>query len=212
MNGSLTTRNLWQTVSSNMSVSPEKRMILLNAALFQGNWFICIFASVAVSTFTTSLLLLLHVLFYSRMKREWLAMMTFALLGYLCDSMLIHLNLMAFEHQLVIPILGASSLTLAPLWLLFLWLSFSCCLNHCLAYLQQRPYLAALLIILAIPFNYYIGATLTHSEFIAPLSVVLTIITAYWLLLFIVIMRVLFQWNLKGHYQHRVDRVDDNSA
>ena len=93
------------------------------------------------------------------------------------DSLLSWLGLIHFTQPLTL-----AGNAFAPLWLLLLWVSFSTCLHPCLTpLLKQKPLLLGL-IALGIPLNYWLGATLTKTEFSAPLWLPLGLITLYWLL------------------------------
>lgn len=168
----------------------SKWTLLANAVFFQINWFICIFLPMQVALVSTALLLLFHFYSVSRQRREWLLIFAFSLLGYGCDSLLINLDLMSYSEAFSVSINEQEILQCAPLWLLFLWLSFASCLNHSLRYLQQRLWLASALVIVAIPFNYFIGANITESQFLAPVSFCLAVITAYWMLLLLLFLPI----------------------
>ncbi len=173
----------------NTIISTPQRLNIINALLFQANWFICIFMSSSVAAFTTLTLLLLHYKIFSRDKAEWFLILAFASLGFSCDSVIQLLGVMSFSQALSLSY--DSNLALAPLWLLFLWISFATCLNHCLAYLQQRLWLSVVLVIIAIPFNYYMGALMTDSVFLVAETIALFIITVYWAVLLPVFLHFL---------------------
>ena len=180
-------RNLGQRLTQLQILFPyvlTKHQALINALLFQCNWFVCIFAPLYFSFISATLLLIWHFNYLGRRAYEWRTMLIFSGLGYACDSLLANFSTLHFTDAIIITLPFTSlNLTLAPLWLLFLWLSFSSCLNHALFFLQTRLKLCAVLVIISIPLNYYVGAVLTGSEFLQSIPWILFLITLYWLVL-----------------------------
>jgi hypothetical protein len=154
----------------------------LNALLFQANWFVCVFARIHWLLISTIILLIVHGFIFVKVKQEWGLILTFALTGFLLDSIIAYLGLVMFNPLESITI---GKITLAPLWLLGLWLSFSTCLCHCLKIFQQRQRLLCIITVFAIPLNYFIGAKLTQTTFSEPAILPLGLITLYWLVLLI---------------------------
>jgi hypothetical protein len=163
---------------------------LANPILFQINWFACIFSDVEVYLLSTLALLVFHGIVYVKNSFEWQYIVAFSIIGYACDSVLLNLGLVLFTEPFNIGALLGANLSLAPLWILCLWLSFSTCLNHCLRYLQARYVLSAFLVIIGIPFNYYLGANFTDSVLFEPIAILLSLITLYWLVLLLATLKL----------------------
>jgi hypothetical protein len=139
---------------------------------------------------TTTFLLIFHGFAYVKNSFEWGYILLFSMIGFACDSVLFKSGLVLFSQPFNIGEILGLSFTVAPLWILCLWLSFSTCLNHCLSYLQGKPSLSVLLIVIGIPFNYYLGANFTGSELFEPFFIPLLAITLYWLVLLLGILKL----------------------
>jgi hypothetical protein len=71
--------------------------------------------------------------------------------------------------------------TVAPIWILALWVGFALTLNHSLAWLKGRPILATVMGATAGPFSFWIGATgWGAASFAAPMPVVLAVQGSVW--------------------------------
>ena len=79
-----------------------------------------------------------------------------SLIGFALDSTFAQLGAMRFEA--VVPWSG-----LAPIWMVALWTSFALTLNHSLAFLQPRIWLAALLGGIGAPLAYWAASRGWHA-------------------------------------------------
>ena len=79
----------------------------------------------------------------------------------------------------------------APAWIAAIWLSFGMTLNHSLAFLRQRPYLASLLGLLGAPLAYW-GASRGFGviQFAQPVAAVLLALGLGWALLLPLVFRL----------------------
>lgn len=149
---------------------------LLNGALFQLNWFICIFTNNSLAIASTFVFLVIHARYFVQFSKEWFYIVIFTCLGFSFDLLLCKLNLLTFQ--------------VFPFWLFCLWLSFATCLFHALGFFYQKIGLLAVIIMLAIPFNYYLGAKLTSTSITLP-ELTLFLITLYWLLVLPIFIRMI---------------------
>ncbi|MCY4043923.1 MAG: DUF2878 domain-containing protein, partial [Cellvibrionales bacterium] len=149
----------------------------INAVLFQLNWFICIFAPTYWLVASTLMLLLVHQVLFVKSLKEWRLMVALASAGFFLDSLMAHLGFLQFDF---VDRLSLGGWTLAPIWLLGLWVSFSTCLCHCLSVFFTKKTLLSLITVIAIPVNYVVGAKLTLAQFSDPIFIPLSIITLYW--------------------------------
>jgi hypothetical protein len=107
-----------------------------------------------------------------------------SLLGFVLDSIFVQLNLMQFRAPVPWP-------GLAPVWMVALWTSFALTLNHSLAFLQTRTWLATVLGAVGAPLAYWAAGSGWHAvDF--PLGVVPMLGTTAiaWALLMPVLSRV----------------------
>lgn len=88
----------------------------------------------------------------SRERRADLELMLIAAaLGFAIDSLWVQSGWIAFRSPL-------PSNAFAPIWIVAMWMGFALTLNHSLAVLRQRPWLAALLGLIGGPVAYWIAA------------------------------------------------------
>jgi hypothetical protein len=126
--------------------------MLFNLVAFELCWVALVWGAGSEQAWPGMLAMLLFVvinLAASRQRRADLAVAGLALgLGVIADTALLQSGLVAYASPG--PLLG-----LAPAWILLLWLGFSQTLNHCLAWLGQRPVLAVLFGALGGPASYW---------------------------------------------------------
>lgn len=118
-----------------------------NALWFQLVWFLCVIGRDAWLPASLAMLLL-HFLLVSSAGRELRNVLPIVALGVVVDSLLSAIGVFDFGG------------TLIPLWLCALWIAFATTLNRALGVFARRPWLAALVGGLGVPFNYGIGAKL----------------------------------------------------
>lgn len=153
----------------NTSASAKKISLLLNIIGFQLCWAACVIGGTQWAAVCVPLFFCWH--WTQRKPGELWLIALITLGGSLFDSLLLNLNLMAFpDHD------GA----LIPLWLMLLWSAFAATLRHSMAWLLQKPLLAALLGGIAAPWSYYAGSLFDVIELTAP---VLVLIAVAWALL-----------------------------
>lgn len=121
--------------------------------------------------------------------RTDLALMCAAcLVGVVIDSAYVMLGLMRFAEP--VPFM-----TLAPIWILGMWMSFALTLNHSMAFFKQRLGLAALFGLVGGPMAYWVAASrfgaveLTGS----PLAVY-GVLALVWGVITPLLLRLASQW------------------
>lgn len=149
------------------------RTVLLNAALFQVGWLVCVAGGDLWALTVGVALLVAHGVWISRDRREWMVIALGALLGIAIDTLLHGLQLFTFENVT----------TGVPWWLMVLWLLFMTTLNHSLALLQQHPYLAVIIGAVGGPASYYAGVALGAAQFGVTPPVALMLLAGVWALL-----------------------------
>lgn len=102
-------------------------------------------------------LLAVHLVLVADRRRELAAILGLGLAGWLADSLLSSLGLVAFA--------GGAPGGVAPLWIAGLWLHFGSALGGPLAWLGPRPLLAAALCALGAPLAYAGGLPLGAVTF-----------------------------------------------
>lgn len=147
---------------------------ILNALLFQAGWFACVLGGDAFAAAALVLILGFHALVIVENQREWLVIASIIAVGLVVDNALTLLGIFSFESVSVFAI---------PFWLLGLWALFAATLNHSLAWLQNRLWLAAILGALSGPSSYLAGSKLSSVELATPLAQTLLIIGLCWAVL-----------------------------
>ena len=118
------------TKLSKRLISHSNSKLIVNAVGFQLVWFACVSANTVVAVLATVLFLVVHFSYVLQSKKEIYLILTFALTGWLLDSIIAHVNLIDYTQQLTLA-LKHSSLSFAPVWLFCLWLGFAATLSHC---------------------------------------------------------------------------------
>lgn len=135
---------------------------LLNYALFQAGWFVCVLGAAAgypwLATAVGLLLVLVHLALVRNAARESLLLLTSLLLGLLVDS--IHIR----TGVLVFPI-GSFHPGLPPAWILVLWLQFAMTLHYSLGWLTDRYWIGAILGSVSGALAYWAGVRLGAAQF-----------------------------------------------
>jgi len=147
---------------------------LLNAILFNVAWLLCVLGGNQVAIASATALLLLHFLLISKVHMEFIFILVVAFIGFSIDSFLFSAGVLVDQ----------SSSSLAPWWLLALWLCFATTLNHCFQFLHQRLLLAAILGPLSGTLSYLSGANLSGLSYGVGFPVVVAIHIVCWAILF----------------------------
>lgn len=140
---------------------------ILNALLFQIGWFTCVFGGDFVALIFTLSLLIIHMSFFLRERKEYLAITLFPTVGILAESLLIWSDL----HYV--------GLSYVPIWLACLWVLVGLTLFHSLRWLGTTPALSVALSLLAPPISYYFGGKAVGFTFSSPFTS-LMLISVIW--------------------------------
>lgn len=92
-------------------------------------------------------------------------------LGFAVDNAYVASGLLRFSEP---------GFALAPYWMALLWVNFALIVEHGLAFLSGRPWVAAALGAIGGPLAYLAGVRLGLIEFVAPGATVLAVIAATW--------------------------------
>jgi hypothetical protein len=151
--------------------------ILLNVAIYQLVWFLCVLGETR-GAWLGLLLLGLH-LFLSPIRRQDLKMMGILLVvGLGIDGVLHTLGFFSFNVA-ARPI---------PFWLLVIWLALAILPHHSLAWLKSRPFLSAFFGALGGPLAYWAGVRLGVAHFNWSLPSSLGTLAIVWALLWPAVM------------------------
>jgi hypothetical protein len=152
---------------------------LVNLAINQSIWFLCVLGGNAGALFALPLLVLNILL--SPHKRADRQMMGLLLLsGILIDGILQAIGFFSFTSAGV-PI---------PLWLAVIWVALAALPHHSLAWMKKRMVLSALFGALGGPLAYWAGVRLGAATFHWPLISSLALLAVVWAFLWTGVMAV----------------------
>lgn len=135
------------------------------SVVFGAVWSMQWLGLVAVSAFTAYEVLI--------RERKWLLVpaVVVGVLGYAVDNAYVLAGLMKFSDP---------GVAYAPYWMALLWVNFALIVEHGLAWLSNRPVLAAGLGAIGGPLAYLSGVKLGLIELTAPSAVVMSAIALTW--------------------------------
>lgn len=145
--------------------------ILLNIAIFQIGWAVCVIAGNSSALIYTSVAVLLHFYFFIKNSKEIYLILGFTLVGIFWDSLLMRIGALSFSE----------SSSLIPVWLICLWALFACTLNHSLAWLSNKLLISAVVGALAAPLSYLAGIKLGAASVVLPLTTSMLFIGLGWM-------------------------------
>lgn len=149
---------------------------LTNAVLHQTGWFACVLgaawgrgtAGAALALALTAL----HLVLAQRPGRELPVLAAAAVLGLTVDSLHAGFGVLAFN--------GHEPGTLAPLWIVALWVQFGTVLHFCMRWLSKRYLLASGLGLVGGPMSFLAGERLGAATFGEPRTVSLIVLGLTW--------------------------------
>lgn len=145
---------------------------IINIAIFQVGWFVCVLGGNSAAIIFTFAALLGHQLIFSPCHHEWRLIIAFSVIGCLWDTLLIHLGIIQLNDSVM------------PIWLFCLWILFSTTLNRSLSFLHHRKIQACFLALLLAPLTYISGAHLAGIQLATPFVNTVFIIAIGWSVLF----------------------------
>lgn len=146
---------------------------IINAVLFQLNWFACVIGGANdqlwLPLLTLSALLVQSARSASR-REDIFLVAGVAAVGFALDSIWIRLGILEFASD-----------GLAPVWIVMMWMGVALTINHSLQWLQGLPILGGVLAALSAPLC-YLGGAQFGAVAVEPAGLLL--IAAVWLLVF----------------------------
>ena len=148
---------------------------LINLALFQLGWLVCVVGGDVFALAFTLAALLVHRWLVLDNPREWKLIGTIVVGGCLWDMAMVQSGVIRFAD---------ASFAGIPIWLVCLWLLFATTFMHSLLWMRRFLWLAAPLAAVLGPLSYWFGANLTEAELRTPLLTSLAIMAVGWAVLF----------------------------
>ena len=151
------------------------KKILLNLALFQIGWLVCVIGGNLYAVAFTLVALLLHNWLVLSSRTEWKLIAAVVVVGCLWDMTMANTGVISYADANLLGI---------PIWLICLWLLFATTFMHGLLWMQRYLWLAVIFAGLLGPASYWFGSQLADASFGLPLATSLAIMAAGWAVLF----------------------------
>ena len=148
---------------------------LLNLAIFQVGWLVCIVGGNLYAIAYTAIALLVHHWYVLEKKSEWQLVAIVIVVGSLWDV------LMALSGMIYYP---NADLLGIPLWLICLWVLFATTFMHALSWLNRYLWMAAVFAGVMGPASYWFGSELSDAYFGVPIITSLVVMAVGWSALF----------------------------
>lgn len=155
---------------------------IINFVAFQVLWFICVQGNNLLSLAALLVYMAIHHLWVSNRVIEWLSVFTLAALGVAVESVIDTFKIIDFSGSYPVALTGLE-FSIAPLWLMCLWVGFGSTLEHGMAWLKHRPIVRSVLVLFSIPSTYYVGAKFSGSSFPNSITLGLAVEAVVWVLL-----------------------------
>ncbi|KAA9134199.1 DUF2878 domain-containing protein [Marinihelvus fidelis] len=153
--------------------------MIKNFLLYNIGWLACVWFAAQgqpwVGVLAVTLIVTAHLVAASQRQRELRTLLAAVLIGTAWETGLLATGLVAYPTA---P--GPGSL--APLWMIALWANFACTIHYSLAWIRQRPLLAAALGAVGGPLAFVAGEKLGAVVFTHP-TAALAVIAAGWAVL-----------------------------
>ncbi|MDH3389272.1 MAG: DUF2878 domain-containing protein [Gammaproteobacteria bacterium] len=151
------------------------KKILINLALFQVGWLVCVIGGNIYAVAFTAVALLLHGWLVLGSRIEWKLIGLVVLIGCLWDIAMAQIGVISYADATLLGI---------PLWLVCLWLLFATTFMHALFWLNRHIWLAVIFAAVMGPASYWAGTKLTQAQLGVPIITSLAIMAVGWAVLF----------------------------
>ena len=151
------------------------KKILINLALFQIGWFVCVVGGDIYAVAFTLASLIIHNWLVLSSPAEWKLIGIVVVVGCLWDVLMVQTGVISYSDPTLLGI---------PIWLLCLWLLFATTFMHSLLWMNRQLPLAMVFAAVMGPASYWLGSNLTDAELGPPLQTSLLVMAVGWALLF----------------------------
>jgi hypothetical protein len=177
---------------------------LTNAVLHQTGWFACVLggawgwgtAGAALALGLTAL----HLALAERPGLELPVLAAAAAIGVTVDSLHAGFGVLAFN--------GHEAGTLAPLWIVALWVQFATVLHFCMRWLSKRYLLASVLGLIGGPMSFLAGERLGAATFGEPRTLSLAVLGISWSIVLPALVALADRLGEAGRYRIFVRRPE----
>jgi hypothetical protein len=151
------------------------KKIILNLAIFQAGWIVCVVGGDLYALVYTAIALLIHHRYVLEKYSEWQLIAMVTVVGSLWDILM---TLSGIVHY---PDSGLAGI---PIWLICLWILFATTFMHALSWLSRYLWIAAVFAAVLGPASYWFGSQLSDAYFGTPILTSLGVMAVGWSTLF----------------------------
>lgn len=148
---------------------------ILNLAIFQAGWIVCVVGGDSYAIAYTAIALLIHHWYVLEKNSEWQLIAIVTVVGSLWDI------LMALSGMIYYADSGFLGI---PIWLICLWALFATTFMHALSWLNRYLWIAAVFAAVMGPASYWFGSDLSDAYFGTPILTSLVVMAVGWSTLF----------------------------
>lgn len=152
----------------------SKRLLVLNAVLFQLVWFIAVQGDNLYALLALLFLLVMHFTLMKPDAQELRLILAVPVVGIVADTLI--MNAGWIEYQ-------STDHFLIPIWLCVLWVAFATTLKHSMSWVFKTFWLPPLVGLLVVPFSYWAGIKLSGSQLLIPMERLLLLEGLVWAVL-----------------------------
>ena len=171
--------------------------LIKNFIGLQIGWFACVVGAAQgyplVAVAVASIIVILHLLRDNNLYSELCLIISAVFIGIIWESLLLASGWLAYA--------SSGSANIAPIWLVAMWALFATTINHSMAWLKNRYFLALLLGAVFGPLAFIAGENLGAVVFLDR-TVALTLLAVGW-----AVLMPLLLW-LAEQFKHRINIME----
>ena len=126
---------------------------LINALFLKVAWVACVVGGNVYGLCLVALMLCLSI-YQKHFAADWPYVIGLGIFGLLLDTGWMYFGMLDYGSSAVLTVAGV---TLAPLWIVLLWVAVGLSLNHSLIFFVDRPLIGGLIVGGSAPFSYMAG-------------------------------------------------------
>ncbi|MDH3255666.1 MAG: DUF2878 domain-containing protein [Acidobacteriota bacterium] len=180
-----------------MTPAGSTKSSVVNVMTYQIGWFACVLGAAGewetVGASIAIALAFAHVALAERPEREWPLMLAAVGIGVVADTLHAGFGILDFR--------GHEAGTLAPLWIIALWLQFGTVLHFCMRWLSGRYVLASILGLVGGPMAFLGGERLGAATFGEPRALSLAVLGLSWALALPALVMIADRLGVVGRYK-----------
>lgn len=171
--------------------------LIKNFIGFQIGWFTCVVGAAQgyplVAVAVASIIVILHLLRDNNLYSELCLIISAVFIGIIWESLLLASGWLAYA--------SSGGARIAPIWLVAMWALFATTINHSMAWLKNRYFLALLLGVVFGPLAFIAGENLGAVVFLDR-TMALTLLAVGW-----AVLMPLLLW-LAQQFKHRINIME----